>query len=111
MEINEEAVGDVCVVIACGRLDGVASGPFGERMQKLIGPEHPKLLIDLAGVDFVTSAGLRVVFSMLKKVKAQNGVLALCGVRTAVREVLDVTGFAAMVDIHPERADALLAMR
>ena len=110
MEISDEAVDGVCVVTARGRLDGNASGPFGERVQTLIGAERPKLLIDFSGVDFVTSAGLRIVLTLLKKVKASNGVFALCGVQAAVREVLDITGFAGMIDIHPERASALRAM-
>jgi anti-anti-sigma factor len=111
MEIRNESIGDVCVVTANGRLDGNASGPFGERIQKLIGFQRPKLLLDLAGVDFVTSAGLRVFLTLLKKVKAQNGMFALCAVQAPVREILDITGFAAMMDIHPERSAALQAMR
>jgi anti-anti-sigma factor len=110
MEISDEAVGDVRVVTARGRLDGSASGPFGEQVGRLIGSERPKLLIDFAGVDFVTSAGLRAVLTLLKKVKAGGGLFALCGVQAPVREVLDITGFAGMIDIHPERAAALKAM-
>jgi anti-anti-sigma factor len=110
MEISDEAVGDVRVVTARGRLDGSASGPFGEQVAKLIGSERPKLLIDFAGVDFVSSAGLRAVLTLLKKIKAGGGLFALCGVQAPVREVLDITGFTGMIDIHPERAAALEAM-
>ena len=110
MEITGESVGGVSVVTARGRLDGAASGPFAERVQALIGAERPKLLIDFAGIDFVSSAGLRAVLTILKRVKAQNGAFALCGVQKPVREVLDITGFAGMIDIHPERASALAAL-
>ena len=111
MEIDEEAIGDVRVVTARGRLDGSASGPFGERVQKLITSSNPRLIIDLAGVDFVTSAGLRVFLTLMKKVKSQQGKFALCSVQAPVREVLDMTGFTAMMDIHAERRAALLAMQ
>jgi anti-anti-sigma factor len=110
MEISGESVGDVSVVTARGRLDGAASGPFAERIQSLIVTDKPKLLIDFSGVDFVTSAGLRAVLTILKRVKAHNGAFALCNVQKQVREVLDITGFAGMIDIHPERAAALRAM-
>lgn len=110
MEISDESIGGVCVVTARGRLDGQASGPFAQRIQSLIGPDHPKLLIDFAGIDFVTSAGLRVVLTLLKQVKSANGVFALCAVQAPVREVLDITGFAGMIDIHPERTSALAAL-
>lgn len=109
MEISEESVDGVCVVTARGRLDGQASGPFAERVQALVGADRPKLLIDFAGIDFVTSAGLRAVLSLLKQVKAANGVFALCSVQAPVREVLDITGFAGMINIHPERKAALAA--
>jgi anti-anti-sigma factor len=111
MEIDEESIGDVRVVTAHGRLDGSASGPFNERVQRLIGPERPKLLIDLAGVDFVTSAGLRVFLTVLKRIKAQKGMFALCAVQAPVREILEMTGFTDMIDIHAERATALAAMQ
>jgi anti-anti-sigma factor len=110
MEINGESVGDVSVVTARGRLDGAASGPFAEKVQVFAATNKPKLLIDFAGIDFVTSAGLRAVLQILKQVKANNGALALCNVQKPVREVLDITGFAAMIDIHPERASALKAL-
>ena len=110
MEITGEAVGGVSVVTARGRLDGAASGPFAERVQALIATDRPKLLIDFAGIDFVSSAGLRAVLTILKRVKALNGAFALCGVQKPVREVLDITGFAGMIDIHPERASALAAL-
>jgi len=110
MEITGESVDGVSVVTARGRLDGVASGPFTERVQALIGTERPRLLIDFAGIDFVSSAGLRAVLTILKRVKSLNGAFALCGVQKPVREVLDITGFAGMIDIHAGRAAALAAL-
>jgi len=110
MEISGEQVGGVNVVTARGRLDGAASGTFADQIQALIGSDQPKLLIDFSGVDFVTSAGLRAVLMILKKVKSMNGAFALCGVQKPVREVLDITGFAGMIDIHPERGAALAAL-
>jgi len=110
MEIHDERVGDTCVVTAKGRLDGGASAGFAERVSALIASNRPKLLIDFAGVDFVTSAGLRAVLLLVKKVKAAGGSFALCGVQDSVREVLDITGFTSMIIIHPARADAIAAL-
>jgi anti-anti-sigma regulatory factor len=45
-----------------------------------------------------------------KKIKAANGVFALCAVQGPVREVLDITGFTTMIDVHPELSAALAAM-
>jgi anti-anti-sigma factor len=110
MELQEERVGEAFVVTAKGRLDGASSSIFADRIGGLITDQKPKLLVDFAGVDFVTSAGLRAVLMVLKKVKAANGSFALCGVQDSVRDVLDISGFTAMLSIHPARSDGIAAL-
>jgi anti-anti-sigma factor len=109
MQIDEEPAGDVCVVTPRGRLDGSTSAIFSERFEKLVDRER-KLLVDLSGIDFVSSAGLRAVLGVLKKVKAAKGTFALCAVRAPVLEVLDVTGLTPMMEIYPSRTDGLSAL-
>jgi anti-anti-sigma factor len=111
MEIHDERIGDTCVVTVKGRLDSGASAAFADRVGALITNGNRNLLIDFAGVDFVTSAGLRAVLILVKKVKAAGGSFALCGVRDSVREVLDITGFTGMFSIHPARDEAIAALR
>lgn|SRR5262245_66065255 len=110
MEVSEQQVGRVWVVTARGRLDGTTSGAFTARVEALVTGTEPRLLVDFSGVDFVSSAGLRAVLMLVKKVKNVQGALALCAVQPAVREVLEMAGFAGMIDIHPERAAALAAL-
>src|SRR4051794_7014223 len=110
MEISEQQTGRVWLVTVRGRLDGATSGAFSERVDALVTGTEPRLLLDFSGVDFVSSAGLRVVLMLVKKVKAAKGVLALCAVQAPVREVLDITGFTGMIVIYPERAAALAAL-
>ena len=110
MDIREERHGSVCVVTLRGRLDVATSAAFAERVDRLIAGSQPRLLVDLSGVDFVSSAGLRVILAVMKKVKAANGIFALCAVRAPVREVLDMTGFTPLIEIHPEVSTALAAM-
>jgi anti-anti-sigma factor len=110
MEVTEEIAGRVVVVTARGRLDGSSSQAFSARLEKLTATREPRLLVDFSGVDFVSSAGLRAVLAVLKRVKAANGRLALCSVQPAVREVLDITGFTSMLDMHSGRAEAMAAL-
>jgi anti-sigma B factor antagonist len=110
MELTEEARAGVTVVTAHGRLDGASSGAFAERLGQMVTGAQPRLVVDFAGVDFVSSAGLRAVLTLVKKVKTANGVFALCAVQAPVREVLDITGFSTMIDIHPELSSALAAI-
>ena len=110
MDVSEQQIGRVWVVTARGRLDGATCGQFTQRAEALVTGKEPRLLVDFSGVEFVSSAGLRSVLALVKKVKAAQGALALCGVQPAVREVLEITGFAGMIDIHPERSAALSAL-
>jgi len=110
MDIHKEQVGDVQVVAATGRLDGIYSTAFAKEVGELIVGTNPKILLDFSEIDFVSSAGLRAVLLLMKKAKASGGVFALCGVNEQVREVLDVSGFTDLFAIHPGRAEALAAL-
>jgi stage II sporulation protein AA (anti-sigma F factor antagonist) len=110
MELVEEVQGRVVVVTARGRLDGSTSQAFGARLETLAAKSEPRLVVDCSGIDFVSSAGLRVVLSVLKRVKAAGGMFALCAVQPPVREVLDITGFMGMLDVHSGRAEAVAAL-
>jgi anti-anti-sigma factor len=111
MEIQKEQVGDAYVVTVNGRLDGIYSTAFANQVGELITGTNPKILIDFTDIDFVTSAGLRALLLLMKKARASGSVFALCGVSEQVREVLDVSGFAAMFSIHSGRAEALAALK
>ena len=110
MEIQEEQIGGTHVVTVKGRLDGVTSSAFADRMGALIAHPNPKLLVDFADVDLVTSAGLRAVLLIIKRVKASGGAFALCNVQASVQEVFDISGFTAMLSIHAARAEGIAAL-
>ncbi len=109
MEIGKERIGDVDVVTPNGRLDGIYSTAFAKEVGELITGPNPKVLIDLAEIDFVTSAGIRAVMLLMKKAQAAGAAFALCGINAQVREVLDVTGLAPIVPIYPGRPEGLAA--
>jgi anti-anti-sigma factor len=110
MEIQKERIGDTCVISANGRLDGIYSTAFAKEVGELIVGTNPKILIDFAEIDFVTSAGIRAVLLLMKKAEASGVVFALCGVNKQVREVLDITGVAPIIPIHPGRSEGLAAL-
>jgi anti-anti-sigma factor len=110
MEVRKERVGDVDVVTATGRLDGIYSSAFANQVGELITGTDPKILIDFTDIDYVSSAGLRALLVLLKKTKATGGAFALCGVNEQVQDVLDVSGFTELFSIHPGRAEGLAAL-
>jgi anti-anti-sigma factor len=110
MEVQKERVGDIYVVSANGRLDGIYSTAFAKEVGELIVGTNPKILIDFAEIDFVTSAGIRAVMILMKKATASGVVLALCGVNKQVQEILDAAGLAPIIAIHPGRPEGLAAL-
>jgi anti-anti-sigma factor len=110
MDIQTEHVGDACVVMASGRLDGIYSTAFANQVGALITGENPKILIDFSDVDMVTSAGLRALLLLVKKASASGSMFALCGVNAEVLEVFNISGFTGFLSIHPGRAEGLAAL-
>ncbi len=110
MEIQKERVGDISVVSPTGRLDGIYSTAFAKEVGELIAGPNPKILIDFAEIDHVTSAGIRAVLLLMKKANASGAAFALCGVNEQVREILDIAGVAPMIAIHPDRPEGLAAL-
>jgi anti-anti-sigma factor len=110
MDIQTEHVGDACVVTASGRIDGIYSTAFANQVGALITGENPKILLDFADVDMVTSAGLRALLLLVKKASATGCVFALCGVNAEVLEVFNISGFTGFLTIHPDRPAGLAAL-
>lgn len=80
-----------------GRLDTV-SAPALEQALKDALPELRELTLDLSALDYISSAGLRVLLSAQKQIQRQ-GTMKLTGVNEAVREIFDVTGFSEILTI------------
>lgn len=101
MEIIETKHGAVLVVSPKGRLDSATSPELDKLLRaKLAAGEH-RLVIDLGALDYLSSAGLRVLLLAGKTVKAERGHIALCAVKAAVMEVFRLSGFDTIFTILP----------
>lgn len=107
MEIGEEQQGDVLVVAPRGRVDSVSSGELERHLVARLDAGARRVVIDLAGVDYISSAGLRVLLLAAKRLKPPQGLLVLCGLGPSVRTVLELAGFTSLFAIEPGRAQAL----
>ena len=89
MQINSVKEGTRLTLAPVGRVDTITA-PELEAAVVLDGVEE--LLFDLSAVDYVSSAGLRVLLSAQKKMAAKS--MKIAGARPAVKEVFDITGFS-----------------
>jgi len=93
MEISCRTRDHVTVVAVTGRIDSTTSPELHTRLTALLQRGEKSLVLDLGGVDYMASAGLRVLLAAAKKSKAVGAVLVLARVTPFVCELLTMTGF------------------
>lgn len=107
INVTDEPKGEALVLRIRGRLDAVAS-PEAERIVfDYINKGNAKLLIDLSGVDYLSSAGLRMLLSITKKLKTLSGKLILFSVTLNVMDVLKMSGFDHVLEITTTQEEGL----
>jgi anti-anti-sigma factor len=107
MEIGEERSEGTLVMAPVGRLDSVTSSELEKRLLARIDAGERRLVLDMGGVEYISSAGLRVLLRAAKRLKDPAAGLVLCGLGPSVRTVLDLAGFLPLFVVVPARQDAL----
>lgn len=100
MEIKLAKNGDSQSVALIGRLDTVTSGKLGEELGKIFEEGPSELLFDFAELEYISSAGLRVLLIAQKKVNALGATMRIINASEGVREVFEITGFSGILTIE-----------
>ena len=90
-----------------GRLDISNSSQFEQDCMKWIEQGQRRFTLDLGALEYISSAGLRSILAATKKLKAQNGSLALCALSGLVEEVVTVSGFDNILQVFPDLDQAM----
>ena len=106
MEINTRLEDDVTIVDVLGSLDTRTSGTASEKLAK-IAQTSSKLLLNLQDLEFISSAGLRIMLRLAKQLRESNGTLKVCGPKGIVLEIMDISGFDGLVDVYDSEQEAL----
>lgn len=107
MEIKREELGDVTVGAVRGRLDAAGAPALEVFCREWIDGGTRKLLLDLSGLEYVSSAGLRAILATAKKLQGLGGSLAICGLGGVVKEVFTISGFDSLLPIAEDRSKAV----
>lgn len=92
MEISIEKKADVTIVNLAGDIDTKTASAVSEKILPLAGTE-PKIMLNLTGVPYMSSAGLRVLLSVYRQITAKESKLILVGVSEDIKDTMSVTGF------------------
>lgn len=107
MEINKEKRNGVTCLRIEGCLDASNSSVAEKNIRDTITAEGANLIIDLSKLEYISSAGLRVILVVAKDIKTKNGKIVLCSMTESVRSVFDISGFTSIFDIQ-ENVEAAL---
>ncbi|MFZ5492827.1 MAG: STAS domain-containing protein [Pseudomonadota bacterium] len=107
MNISTRAVEGVLVVDMEGRLDSHTAGYGNDEMVRIVKGDHKDVLINLAKLEFITSAGLRVLLLAAKLLQTSGGKLKLCAANQFVKDVLETSGFTSLIALYATEADAV----
>lgn len=111
IDIKEEKKQDVLVIRLIGRLDAITASDAERKILSIIDRGEVKLLLDFRHVEYISSAGMRVLLAIAKKLRGLSGKLVLCSVNPRVMDVLKMSGFDHVMDLQKDEQEALTKFR
>ena len=101
---------DIRLLKLTGRLDIIGVGAIETRFADHCAGDHPRVIVDLSGVDFLASIGIRLLTLNAKSVAGRGGRMVLLNPGSEIRDVLEITGISTMIPICDglESAQAVL---
>jgi anti-anti-sigma factor len=109
MDISTRTSSDIHIVAIAGSLDSTTA-PQAQKALESVLPGAKKVALDFTRLDYISSAGLRVLLGAAKQLRSSGGKLAFFGLNQSVREVFEISGFATILTVYPSENDALSAM-
>jgi anti-sigma B factor antagonist len=111
LEVTTEDGGAV-VLTVLGELDVATAPKLRQEIVRLVSEAEgpPRVVVDLAGVDFLDSTGLGVLLGGLKRIRGRDGSLVLCRAEPQVRRVFEVTRVIEIIPVHDDLDAALAAV-
>jgi anti-anti-sigma factor len=109
MQISTRTNNDIHIVAITGSMDS-ATSPEAQKSLTAVLAGAKKVALDFSGLDYISSAGLRVLLGAAKQLRASGGKLGMFGLNQSVKEVFEISGFSTILPIYPSEAEALGAM-
>ena len=105
MELKEQKKKDTIILAVKGRLDTTNYGELEKKLTGLFDNNNKNVLLNFQELDYVSSAGLRVLLLFLKRAKAKNGNLAICDLKKNIEDIFKISGFNTLFEIYDTQND------
>ena len=109
MELREETIGAVMVVEVQGRMDNTTARELEDRLVGRLARAEARIVLDLSRLEYIGSAGLRILLMAAKRAEQSGSRLVMCGVSGRVRQLFDLGGFLELFTIAGSRAEGIAA--
>jgi len=109
LNIQEQEINGVKVLRLEGRLDAVSSTALEKKMQDLLQHHRGGVLLDFTKIEYLSSAGMRLLLSMTKKFKQQGHMMGLFAIHEDVMEIIKMAGFEKILHIFSMEKEAVAA--
>jgi anti-sigma B factor antagonist len=107
MEINASEMKRVQLFEVVGRVDSNNANELGAELDAKVDDGKTNLVLDLSGVEYMSSAGLREMVRVLKRVKRSGGDLRVASPSDRVKEVLELAGLDTIFEVYPTQVEAV----
>jgi anti-anti-sigma factor len=111
MEITARHRGDILVLDMTGRLDTSTSGRAHDAIVDFANAKPKRVVLNLDKLEYVSSAGLRVILTLAKLLQTSNGEMKICRANGSVNEVLQTSGFNSLIKIVDDEEAAIASWR
>jgi anti-anti-sigma factor len=96
------------IILRCeGRLDATTAPHLENEINKLIDQERNKIMIDFSRIDYLSSAGMRLLLSVTKRLINKRGKLSIFAIHEEVREIISMAGFEKVLAIYHTEEEAM----
>lgn len=106
---RQELDGGVWLIEVSDRLDQTQTPDLEEHLDDLLAMGQNRIVVDMSGVTYINSGGLRCLVTAWRQAKKQGGNVVVTGLRERVNEVFSMVGFDKVFDVYPSRAAAAAA--
>lgn len=106
VQVSEDQEDGILILRIGGRLDAASSPLLERQVNTYIDSGNMKLLLNFEHVEYLSSAGMRLLLSVGKKLKSKAGKMVIAAVSSEVMDVIKMAGFDHILNISPTEADA-----
>ena len=99
MELAQERDAGTNVISPAGRVDGSNSAQFHEALVAALSDDDSRVILDMGGIDYISSAGLRVLLLLAQQLGSSSTPFAVCSLAASVDEVFRISGFNQIITV------------